>query len=78
MAINLLPLGAIPKATEITSWILRELYRAGTPHVATFLQNPTGHVERLGDLLVWQGGHGTRVLAGLEQVQEHSLRIQSL
>lgn len=78
VAIQLQLLGLVPKAAPLAQWVLQELYKAGHPHLMQVIQNPTGQIERLGDLLIWKGDNGTRVIGGLEQIQEQSLRIQSL
>lgn len=47
------------------------------PAIQTALTDPTGFISRVGDVVVWNGEHGQTVLAGLQQVSESQIRVES-
>jgi len=73
---GLLPLGIVPLGRTVGSWALTQLALHAVPKVETFLGDPAGSVSRLGDVLVWDGPGGQRVLAGLEGLKDSQSRIE--
>lgn len=47
------------------------------PAIQNALADPSGYVSRVGDVVVWNGEHGQAVLAGLQQVSESQIRVES-
>lgn len=72
--LNPLILGPVPSKGRLMLWLLRVAH----DRLAPLLQDPAGSVERLGDLLVWNGRHGRHVLAYLEQTAESQRRIEAV
>lgn len=72
--LNPLILGPVPSRVRLLLWLLQ----VAQERLAPLLKDPTGRVERLGDLLVWNGRHGQHVLAYLEQTAESQRRIEAI
>lgn len=71
-----MPLHIVPLATALAQqhlfpWLVQTL----GPKVQCFLTDPGGALERVGDLLVWNGEKGQTVLAGLESLADNQQRI---
>ena len=71
-------LGLIPNHTGLTWWLVRDLTRLAVPGVRQFVEDPSGAVRRIGDVLVWDGPKGREVIAGLESLSESQARIQQV
>ena len=71
-------LGLIPNHTGLTWWLVRDLTRLAVPGVRQFVEDPSGAVRRIGDVLVWNGPKGREVVSGLESVSESHARIQQV
>jgi len=78
MAANLLMLGAIPLARQIGPWLLFQLAAKAKPYAEKFLQDPSGSIARVGDVLVWNGEKGRQVIATLEGLTESQARIEQV
>ena len=71
-------LGLIPSHTGLTWCLVRELTRLAVAVVRQFVEDPSGAVRRIGDVLVWDGPKGQEVIAGLESLSESQARIQQV
>ncbi len=69
-------LGLVPVGVNLSWWLLRQLAHTALPRAQQWLAGPPGPVSRVGDVLVWQGQNGQRVLAGLEGLGESNARIE--
>jgi hypothetical protein len=72
---TILSLGLIRPDAQLTWWVATELYRHAAPAVQRLITDPAGMIGRLGDLFVWTGPSGRRVLAGLEGAAENHARV---
>jgi hypothetical protein len=70
---KLLAFGAVPARARLA---LRLLPRLG-PHLNPLLDDPGSALRRVGDVLVWEGERGQRVLATLEGLTEGQQRIEA-
>src|SRR5579884_3413715 len=72
--LNPLILGPVPSKSRLIFWLLQVAH----DRLAPLLQDPSGSVERFGDLLVWKGQQGHHVVAYLEQTVESQRRIEDV
>ena len=68
-------LGSLDPRGVLAEWVLAKLWEHGASAAIEILKDAKGYVTRVGDLIVWQGGSGRRVLAGLTAVTESQARI---
>jgi len=47
------------------------------PAIQSALSDPNGYISRVGDVIVWNGEQGQAVLAGLQQMSESQIRVES-
>jgi hypothetical protein len=71
-------LGLVPAAGSLGTWLLTRLALVARPHAERLLGDPAGAVGRLGDVLVWQGPAGRRVVATLEGLGESQARVEQV
>jgi hypothetical protein len=71
-------LGCLPPQAKIATWLISQLMLRATPHVQRFLQDPSGAISRVGDLVVWQSGTGTQVIATLENLSDSQVRVEQV
>ena len=76
LPLKLLMLGPVPPQAKLAAWLLLQLADKAKPLVENFLQDPTGAVGRMGDLLFWQGASGRQVIGTLEAMSESQARIE--
>ena len=69
-------LGSLDPRGVLAEWVLAKLWEHGASAAIEILKDAKGYVTRVGDLIVWQGGSGRRVLAGLTAVTESQARIE--
>ncbi len=55
---------------------IRELVRAGIPHVQKLIADPSGYFSRTGDVLVWNSAQGQETIAVLQGVADTQKRIE--
>ncbi|WP_020471373.1 hypothetical protein [Zavarzinella formosa] len=72
----LLSLGLVPAVRSLGAWAVTQIAAHAAPRAEAFLADPAGSVSRLGDLLVWEGTGGRRVIASLEGLQDSQARIE--
>jgi hypothetical protein len=78
MPIDLMALGLLPPQAKIATWLISQLMLRATPHVQRFLQDPSGAISRVGDLMVWQSGAGPQVIATLENLSDSQARVEQV
>jgi hypothetical protein len=71
-------LAGLPLHSSLRPWLLGQLIQTARPVVDEFMKDPNGMVSRVGDLLVWNGEAGTRVIGGIEQLAEGQNRIRQV
>lgn len=77
MPLPIVPVGAVPKlATNFGQWFLLNALPIVATRLRPILENPEGTVQRLGDLVVWQGPSGQKVLGMLGGISESQTRIE--
>ena len=69
-------LGSLDPRGVLAEWVLAKLWEHGASAAIEILKDVKGYVTRVGDLIVWQGESGRRVLAGLTAVTESQARIE--
>ena len=57
-------------------YLVKALTEKGVPAIKEVLSDPTGVATRVGDLVVWNGTNGQRVIAGLQTLSESQERIE--
>jgi hypothetical protein len=69
---------AITILSEVALPLLPKLleYSRKIPAIADALSDASGYATRLGDLIVWRGSSGQKVLLGLQSLTESQARIQ--
>src|SRR5437588_7950546 len=74
MPLPIIPLAASLAQHQIFPWLVQTL----GPKVQSFLTDPGGALERVGDLLVWNGTNGQTVVAALESLADDQTRISKV
>jgi hypothetical protein len=78
MSSPLLSLGLLDTKVRLGTWFFTKLLPVVGSKVKHFVEDPTGSVSRIGDLIVWNGQSGQKVLAGIESLHEKQDRIESV
>ena len=64
--------------TQLVPILLDQGIRQGLPYVQRILQNPTGTISRIGEMLVWKSPNEQHVIAGLASLSEGQSRIEQV
>lgn len=78
MSTPLLSLGLFDTKVRLGTWFFTKLLPVVGSKVKHFVEDPTGSVRRIGDLIVWNGQSRQKVLAGIESLNEKQDRIEGV
>lgn len=66
-----------PLVAPLVPSLIKFSQEYGVPAIQSALSEPAGYISRVGDVVVWNGEQGQTVLAGLQQVSESQVRVES-
>lgn len=69
-------LGAVEIGRPLLQWFLSDEVMPLRQQLQQLIADPRGNLSRVGDLIVWNGEGGSRVLAGLDGLVEQGSRIE--
>jgi len=69
--------GILPSlGVDIGQWFLQKALPFAAARILPIMDDPTGAAQRLGDLVIWQGTSGQKVLGMLGGISESQTRIE--
>jgi hypothetical protein len=63
-------------AAPLVPHLIRFGHEKAVPAIEAILTDPGGFASRVGDIVIWNGSHGQKVLAGLQTLGESQQRIE--